>query len=155
MRIFEAIGIGVLGAVVVLLLLFARRGLLARGGGTIEMSVRLGARVPGRGWALGFGRFSGDQFRWFRTFSFALRPRRILSRRDLVVTSRRVPEGPELLALTSDVRVLTCVSSRGTIEIAMTEGALTGFLSWLEAAPREAASYRMRALPTIDDQAVS
>lgn len=144
MRFFEAVGIGVLVVLVVLCLLFVRRALFARGGGTIEVSVRLTSRVPGRGWAPGFGRFAGDELRWYRMFSFALRPREVFSRRDLAIRSRRTPGGPELLALPADSLVLCCASSRSTVEVAMTEGALTGFLSWLEAAPPGAASRRFR-----------
>ncbi|GAA4211319.1 DUF2550 domain-containing protein [Actinocatenispora rupis] len=147
MRFFEAVGIGVLVVLAVLCLLFLRRAVLARGGGTVEVSVRLTSRVPGRGWAPGFGRFSGDELRWYRMFSFALRPREIFSRRDLAIRSRRAPDGPELLGLPADSLILCCSSSRSTVEVAMTEGALTGFLSWLEAAPPGAASRRFR-LPT-------
>lgn len=151
MRVFEAIGVGVLVLLAALVLLFVRRAVLARGG-TIEISVRLSARVPGRGWAPGFGRFLGDGLRWYRMFSFALRPRRVFDRRDLVVASRRTPDGPELLALPADSVVLCCVSGRGSIEVAVATTTLAGFLSWLEAAPPGAASRRFGALPA-DDQA--
>ena len=153
MRIFEAIGFGVLLAALVVVLLFARRAALGGGGGTIEVSVRIADRVPGRGWAPGFGRFAGDEFRWYRMFSFAFRPRHVLSRLDLAIVSRRPAEGPELLALPPGSRVLCCASTTSQVEIAMTEGALTGFLSWLEAAPREVASLRFTT--SLDDRAAS
>ncbi len=145
MRIFEAVGVGVLVVVCVLGLLFARRALFVQLGGTIEMSIRLTARISGRGWAPGFGRFAGDELRWYRLFSFAVRPRRILSRKDLAVRSRRQPDGTELLALPADSVVLRCAARQDDVEVAMAEGALTGFLSWLEAAPPGAASSRFAA----------
>lgn len=143
MGFLEALGIGVLVVLVGLAVLFVRRGLFARGGGLIEVSVRLSSRVPGRGWAPGFGCFAGDDLRWYRMFSFALRPRRIFSRRQLAVQTRRRPEGAELLGLPTGSVVLRCTSRGRHIEIAMTEGALTGFLSWLEAAPPGATSRRL------------
>jgi hypothetical protein len=142
MGFLEAIGLGVLVVLVGLAVLFVRRGLFARGGGLIEVSVRLSSRVPGRGWAPGFGRFAGDDLRWYRMFSFALRPRRIFSRRQLAIQTRRRPEGAELLGLPTGSVILRCSSRGRTIEMAMTEGALTGFLSWLEAAPPGTANSR-------------
>jgi len=144
MRVFEAIGVGVLLVLLVLGLLFVRRAVLARRGGTIEVSVRVTARIPGRGWAPGFGRFAGDQLLWYRMFSLAMRPREVFSRRTLAIRSRRAPGGPELLVLPPDALVLCCASDDGDLEVAMTQGALTGFLSWLEAAPPGAASRRFR-----------
>lgn len=152
MQVFEVVGVGVLLLCLVLGLLFLRRTFFAHGGGTIEVSVRLTSRVSGRGWAPGFGRFSGDDLRWYRMFSFAVRPRKVFSRRDLVIRSRRMPDGPELLGLPTDTQILCCGDDTSTVEIAMTEGALTGFLSWLEAAAPGAASRRITTLPA-DGQA--
>jgi hypothetical protein len=134
-RIVEDIGIGVLAVLLVLGLLFVRRAVIARAGGTIEVGVRLTTLVAGRGWAAGLGRFVGDELRWYRMFSFSFRPRRTLSRRGLVVERRRVPDGPERLVLPSDWVVVRCLSHQAPTEIAMAERALTGFLSWVEGAP--------------------
>jgi hypothetical protein len=73
--------------------------------------------------------------RWFRVFSLALRPRRILTRRALAVEERRTPTTKELLVLPANWVILRCTSQRTSIEIAMAETTLNGFLSWLEAAP--------------------
>jgi hypothetical protein len=89
----------------------------------------------GRGWALGVGRFVGDELQWFRTFSLSPRPKRVLSRHDLSVNSRRRPVGGESLALMSGSIVLACANPAGPVDLAMTEAAETGFLSWLESAP--------------------
>jgi hypothetical protein len=134
-RIVEAIGIGVLIVLAVLTLLFVRRGFLARRGGTIELSLRLTTMVPGRGWSAGLARFAGDELRWYRIFSFSIGPRRVLTRRGLAVERRRQPEGPERLVLPSDWVIVRCISHQAPVEIAMAEPALTGFLSWVEAAP--------------------
>jgi Protein of unknown function (DUF2550) len=135
MRVLEGIGIGVAIVLATLAVLFLRRGLLVRAGGTIRMTVRLTTLVVGRGWSPGFARFVGDELRWYRMFSIAIRPRRVLSRRGLVVESRRVPEGAERLALPSGWVILRCISHQAPLEIAMARSTVTGFLSWIEAGP--------------------
>jgi hypothetical protein len=123
-----AVGIGLLMA------LFVRRLLISRGGGTVEVSVRLYRKQHGRGWALGLARFSGDKLLWYRMFSLAFRPREILSRKNLNVLSRREPNGSERVALLSGSVILECQTEHGPVEVAMDSAALTGFLSWLESA---------------------
>jgi hypothetical protein len=134
-RIVEGIGIGVLAMLLLLGLLFLRRVLIGRRGGTIEMSVRLSTMLPGRGWASGLARFNGDELRWFRIFSFSPRARRVLYRRGMVVERRRVPDGAERLAMPADWVIVRCLGHRGPIEIAMAAKTVTGFLSWVESAP--------------------
>jgi hypothetical protein len=135
MRIVEWIGIGLLIVLVLFALLFLRRTLIERLGGTIEVSLRLSTMVPGRGWSSGLGRFAGDELRWYRIFSLALRPRLVLHRQVLAIQGRRRPDGPERLALPGDWVILRCNGPDQSIEIAMAESTLTGFLSWVESAP--------------------
>jgi hypothetical protein len=133
MRVLEVIGIAVLIVLAGLLMIFARREVISRRGGTIDMNMRLSTFAPERGWAPGLGRFVGDELHWYRLFSLAIRPRRTLSRNDLALLSRRRPQGAERLAMPEGWVVLSNVQA-GT-EIAIAESALIGFLSWLEAAP--------------------
>ncbi|MFW6694037.1 DUF2550 domain-containing protein [Streptomyces sp. MAR4 CNX-425] len=130
------------GAAVALLLLGLflfglRRRLIQRAGGTFDCSLRWGPKAarPGKGWAYGVARYSGDVIEWFRVFSYAPRPRRVLRRDAIEVLERRAPAGEEELALLSDAVVLACRHDEDRIELAMSEDALTGFLAWLEAAP--------------------
>jgi hypothetical protein len=125
----------VLVVLVPFLLVSARRRVLAREGGAIELSLRLRQRRHGGGWVLGVGRYDGDDLQWFRVFSLSPRPRRTLSRRDLQVTGRRQPKGPEALALLKGVEVIELRGPGGSVEIALDPSALTGFLAWLEASP--------------------
>jgi hypothetical protein len=134
-RIVEVLGIAILTVLALLCILFLRRGFIARRGGTVELSLRLSTMLPGRGWSSGLARFAGDELRWYRIFSFAIRPRRVLSRRGLAVEKRRPPAGEERLVLPSDWVVVRCVSHQAPVEIAMPLGTLTGFLSWVEGAP--------------------
>lgn len=134
MNFVKVLGIVVGLTALFLLVLFVRRMLIVRGGGTVELSLRLYRKQDGRGWALGLARFSGDNLNWYRMFSFGLRPRRILSRSDLVVLSRRDPTNAETIALMSGSVVIECITDDGPVELAMNYQALTGFLSWLESA---------------------
>lgn len=125
----------------VLVLLFIRRQVIARAG-SIEVSLRLSTYVEGRGWSPGIGRFVGEDFYWYRVFSFAVRPRRIFERRAFVVEQRRRPDAEEERSLPGQTVILRCRYGGEMVEIAMAEGTVTGFLSWLEAAPPGAASSR-------------
>lgn len=89
----------------------------------------------GKGWVFGVARYNNDSVEWFRVFSYAPRPRRVLQRSRIEVLHRRTPEGQEELALLSGAVVLTCLHAGEPLELAMSEDALTGFLAWLEAAP--------------------
>ena len=143
MEIVEGFGIGVVVILGALLILFVRRALVTRSGGIIRLSVRVSTMLDGRGWSPGFGRFAGEELRWYRMFSFAIRPKRVLSRKGLAVERRRLPEGQERLSMPADWVILRCTSNHAPVEIAMARSTVTGFLSWLEAAPPGAVSPRM------------
>lgn len=89
----------------------------------------------GRGWSYGIAQYGADHVDWYRIFSYAFRPAAVLTRRDLEVIGRREPEGTEELALFPGWTILDCRFGAGYAELALSEDALTGFLSWLEAAP--------------------
>ncbi|WP_175410385.1 DUF2550 domain-containing protein [Streptomyces sp. TRM64462] len=130
----------VVALVVIGLFVFGlRRRLIQRSGGTFDCSLRWnvpeGGDASGKGWVYGVARYSGDRIAWFRVFSYAPRPRRVLERSAIEVLARRMPEGEEELALLSDAVVLACLHRGTRLELAMSEDALTGFLAWLEAAP--------------------
>ncbi|WDZ85009.1 DUF2550 domain-containing protein [Micromonospora cathayae] len=142
MEIVEGIGIGIAVLIAAVFVLFLRRALVTRTGG-IRLNVRVTTLLDGRGWSPGFGRFSGDELRWYRMFSFAIRPKRVLSRETLLVRRRRLPEGQERFSMPADWVILSCTSQQTPIEIAMAKSTVTGFLSWLEAAPPGAVSPRL------------
>jgi hypothetical protein len=135
MRILEVFGICVVVLLVLLFAVFFRRRLLMLGGGTIRLQVRVSTLVPGRGWSAGIGQFVGDELRYHRMFSFAVRPKRVLNRRSVNVTQGRLPEGPERLNMPGHWIILRCTTGSADVEIAMAESTVTGFLSWLEAGP--------------------
>jgi hypothetical protein len=135
MQILEIFGICVSALLLVLFAIFFRRRLLMVGGGTIRLQVRVSTMFPGRGWSTGIGQFVGDELRFHRMFSFAVRPKRVLDRRNLTVDQRRLPEGPERLSMPGHWIILDCTSGASSVEIAMAESTVTGFSSWLEAGP--------------------
>ena len=115
--------------------LIVRRRLLARNGGTFELSYRIRTRHAGRGWLLGLGRYSGDRLEWFRIFSLSPRPKRVWLRRSIAYSGRRQPSGVEEMSLYADHVVVSCTTDEGPLELAMAPSSLTGFQSWLEAGP--------------------
>jgi Protein of unknown function (DUF2550) len=133
--VVEIIGIGALLLLFFVVALFVRRAVVARAGGTIRLSLRVSTMRDGRGWSPGYARFVGDDLRWYRMFSFAIRPKRVLSRRDLAVESRRLPEGQERLSMPADWVILRCTHHGAPVEIAMARSTVTGFSSWLESSP--------------------
>lgn len=117
------------------LALIVRRRIIARHGGTFELSYRARSARTGRGWVLGIGRYSGDTLEWFRIFSLAPRPRKAWRRLDLTYDGRRRPLGAESMSLFADHLIVTVQAPEGPIEMAMSEESLYGFASWLESAP--------------------
>ncbi|MBC7375608.1 MAG: DUF2550 domain-containing protein [Frankiales bacterium] len=136
MLVIEVAALVLLAPCLLLLAVAIRRRLLARSGGTIELSFRLSPAGPGQGWVNGVGRFSsGGELRWYRVFSLSPRPRRVLLRRELVVLGRRTPDGSEARALHSGSVVLECRSGGCPVGLALDAPAVTGFLAWLESRP--------------------
>lgn len=132
--------VDVLGVLLVLvvaygLALVVRRRVLARHGGTFELSHRVPHSREGRGWVLGLGRYTGETLEWFRVFSLSTRPKRAWARDALSYDGRRDPEGTERLSLYPDHLVIRCRGAAGEVELAMSPESLTGFQSWLEARP--------------------
>jgi hypothetical protein len=135
MEVVEAVAVALAVVAFALAALAVRRRWLLGSGGAIDMSLRLRLGRVGRGWALGVGRYTGDDLLWFRVFALTLRPSRTLSRRGLEVVAQRVPQGAESWAVQSGAVIVECRDRRGPVHLAMSAEALTGFLSWLESAP--------------------
>jgi hypothetical protein len=109
-----------------------RRYLLERGGGTVEC----GLRQPGGSWRLGVASYQREELCWYGVFGVSMRPEDVFGRRDLVVASRRMPTDAEASILGPGMIVLECsFGADRTVELAVSESALTGLLAWLEAAP--------------------
>ena len=121
--------------------LIVRRRVLARRGGTFELSHRVRTDKSGRGWVLGLGRYTAASLEWFRIFSLNPRPKYVWDRSDLVYVDRRDAGGVEQLSLYPDHVVIRCTTSEGDLELALSQEALMGFQAWLEASPPSAAQH--------------
>ncbi len=126
----------------------ARRFLLERGGGTVECGLRKGTGA----WRLGVASYRREELCWYGFFRVSMRPEETFPRHDLTVVSRRLPSDVEAASLGPGMIVVECRLGDGdgdsgsggpgsgggagnTVELALGESALTGLLSWLEAAP--------------------
>ena len=135
MEILTAIAVAVGAVAGLLILLSLRRRMLLRAPGAIDMSLRTRFGRMGGGWALGVGRYAGDDLVWYRLFALTVKPARTLSRRELEVVGRRLPTGAESWAVQAGAVIVECQDETGPVQVAMSAGAVTGFLSWLESAP--------------------
>ncbi|WP_131102055.1 DUF2550 domain-containing protein [Streptomonospora litoralis] len=130
-------------SVAALIAVTVRRYVLERGGGAVECYLRAGADSRQAPWRMGLGRYGSEDLRWYRVFSLWPRPAAELSRRGLVVLNRREPTPGDLRELTLDLVVVEVgwtaadgsAPEEPVYELAMTDSALTGFLSWLESMP--------------------
>jgi hypothetical protein len=113
--------------------LAARRMFLDRGGGTVEC----GLRRPGGTWRLGVAAYGEDELRWYGAVGVLLTPEEVLHRQALSVSSRREASPAEAALLGKGKVVVSCATGDmpETVDLALGEAALTGFLAWLESAP--------------------
>jgi hypothetical protein len=128
-----------------------RRVRLMRGGGVDVCLRRQGpSRRPVRvsrdvaaGWHFGVGRYEGNEFAWYRLTSLRPGATTVLDRSSVEIVERRHPVAGEVYALPQAASVLLCRVGDREVELAMTPGVLTGFLSWLESAPPGNPGYRV------------
>ena len=119
--------------------LASRRILLGRTGGTVECGLRAAPATP---WRLGLAAYKPDQLYWFSAFGLRLRPQEAFDRRSLSVLARRPAAPAEVVSIGAGTVVVECrtgpddaLPAPRTVELAMSEEALTGFLAWLESSP--------------------
>ncbi len=116
-----------------------------RQGGTAGIMRDIPA-VGGHGWRHGVIRYHGGEAAFYRLSSLRLWPDRRLSRRGVEIVARRGPRGDEYDIMTDEIVVLelrdTTPERRQGYELALDQGALTAFLSWLESRPSPRARRR-------------
>ena len=116
-----------------------------RQGGTAAIMRDIPA-VGGHGWRHGVIRYRGGDARFYRLSSVRLWPDRQLNRRGVELIARRPPRGDEFDIMTEAITVLELRDAtqerRAGYEIALDQGALTAFQSWLESRPSPRARRR-------------
>src|SRR6201985_201859 len=116
-----------------------------RKGGTAAIMRDIPA-VGGHGWRHGVIRYRGGEAAFYRLSSVRLWPDSRLSRRGVEIVGRRAPRGDEFDIMSDEIVVLelrdTTQERRTGYEIALDQGALTAFLSWLESRPSPRARRR-------------
>jgi hypothetical protein len=136
-------------AVIAAVGLACRRILLGRTGGTVECGLRA---TEADTWRLGLAAYEPDQLHWYSAFGLRLRPNEVFDRRSLSVLGRRPAADTEAVSIGAGTVVVECLAGRDcgdrgdrgdqvapetmrrTVELAMSQEALTGFLAWLESA---------------------
>ena len=126
--------------VVVVVLLFiailARQRFMLRGVGGIPLALRTEQPATKR-WLYGVAQYHGDELRWYRAMGIGTRPNRTLLREEIEVLGQRPPRADEVSALPASATVVEVRDPSGTVSLGFGGGAVTGFLSCLEAsAPR-------------------
>lgn len=116
--------------IVLFALVIARQRYMLRLPGAIALAMQLPSR--GSRWLYGMGRYVGGELRWYRAIGIGTRPSRVVRRGDVQVLQRRSPVESERSSLPTTAIVLECRSAEGTFAMAFSEGAYTGFVSWLE-----------------------
>jgi hypothetical protein len=96
-------------------------------------SVPMAIRARGTRWHYGVARYADAELHWYRALGLGTRPSTVWQRNELVVVSRRGPEGPELQSLPLAVVIVDCKDGDTDPTLALGESAFTGFVSWLEA----------------------
>lgn len=119
--------------VIVLVVFFAavlaRQRYMLRVAGGLPVAVR----VRGNRWVYGIARYAGGELRWYRAIGIATRPTKVLERSGLSILNHRPPDASELASLPATAVIVECRYGDGSTTLAFSEGAFTGFISWLEA----------------------
>lgn len=128
----------VLGAVAWLVLRF---WLVTRHGGVVECVLR---QLPSTTWRQGLAEYQRDQLCWHRSVGIRLKPAVCFPRAGLRIVRSRPPTGAEADRFGPEVVIAECEARPARparshevrrVELAMSEAALTGLLSWLESSP--------------------
>ncbi|HEY0870773.1 MAG TPA: DUF2550 domain-containing protein [Acidothermaceae bacterium] len=136
-------------AVVLLIAFVVRRGAVRRRGATLHCGLRMGVTATNpssRGWHTGMARYTPEDLEWFRLLSLRYQPNLTFVRRSIEITSRRDPRGAETFAVPRDAVIVTCnvITRAGdplSVEFAMSDAAVTGFLAWIESSAPGAHSH--------------
>lgn len=127
---------------------FGYRFVVVRKGGTSAI-VRTLPAADGIGWRHGVIRYSENWLWFYRLTSVRIGPDRHIRRQGIEVVGRRGPTGSEYDIMTDEISILELRDGDRRYEVAFDVGALTAFLSWVEARP-SGRSKRGRPRPRLE-----
>lgn len=110
-------------------IILARQRFMLRAPGSLPVALR---PAPAARWQYGVARYVGGELRWYRSLGFGTRPSRVLNRRDVRVVGHRSPEPQESGSLPATAIVVDLLDDGTEVALALSDGAYTGFVSWLE-----------------------
>ncbi len=122
--------------------LTVRRQLISRRDGIISCALR---QSPDAAWRRGLAEYQPAQLCWHRSVSLRLRPAVCFDRAGLTILATRAPAGQEAARLGAGLIIAECEVRRASaggstggerVDLALSQAALTGLLSWLESSPR-------------------
>lgn len=124
-------------ALVFLVLILVRQRFILQATGSIAMAVRRGGR-----WQYGVARVDDDVLRWYRALGLGTRPSKVWPRDSMTVLGHRPQTSSEAAAFQGASIIVRCRIERFSptgktvreLEFAFSDGAYTGFVSWLESA---------------------
>ncbi|NLU84469.1 DUF2550 domain-containing protein [Rhodococcus sp. HNM0569] len=112
-------------------------------GGTAAI-VRTLPAAPGAGWRHGIMCYGESALVFYKLSSLKPGPDTKFARRDIELGARRAPKGNEFDIMTEDIAILEVSDGVQNYEFALDGGALTAFLSWVEARPSGRSMRRKR-----------
>ncbi|MFC4605732.1 DUF2550 domain-containing protein [Rhodococcus kronopolitis] len=113
---------------------FVYRLSVLRRGGTAAI-LRVTPAAAGAGWRHGVIRYGDNTLVFFKLSSLRPGPDFRLARQGIELGKRRRPCDTEFDIMTDEITILSVLDGDCSFEVALDRGALTAFLSWVEARP--------------------
>lgn len=115
--------------VVACAVVLARQRFMLRAAGSFPVALHPGATQR---WQYGVARYAGGELRWYRSLGFGTRPNRVLRRQNVQLMGHRSPNQNELSSIPATAVIVDCRDHGRDVSLALSDGAYTGFVSWLE-----------------------
>ena len=133
--IIDVLALSIAITLALFIVMAVRRWIIGRKGTTIDLSVTRNTESDASGWIIGVGRYRGDELAFFRLFSLWPSPRYTFRRGTVEVVGRRGPSARESRRTHHSFVVAQVQAQNPVSQVALTPGALTALLAWLESSP--------------------
>lgn len=133
--IIDVLALSIAITLALFIVMALRRWLISRKGTTIDLSVTRQSGDDASGWIVGVGRYRGEDLEFFRLFSLWPVPRYTFRRGAVEIVGRRSPSARESRRTHHSFVVAKLQTPTPVSQVALTPGALTALLAWLESSP--------------------